>query len=126
MHKNKKENDFYFDSGDYTDLKSVIVENDKGQAAMRLLSACKLDGSTIGNNEVDLNYESVAKLVECGYSFVVANVTDNYDKHIPGLSTSKIYEKAGKRFLVLGIAPFYNQYMEDGKYDYCILLSHAD
>lgn len=154
MQKNKKENDFYFDSGDYTDLKSVIVQADNGQAAMRLLSACKLDGITIGNNEVDLSYEAVIKFVEMGCPFVSTNVTDNNDKYIPGIKASKIYEKVGKRFLVLGIAPFYNEYMEDGqynifsmmgnlkfhppieplrkeidmnagKYDYCILLSHS-
>lgn len=154
MQKNKEENDFYFDSGDYTDLKSTIVQADKGQAAMRLFNACKVDGITIGNNEVDLGYEAVTKLVELGYPFVGANVTDNDDKCIQGLQASRIYEKAGKKFLVLGIAPFYNQYMEDakynvfsmmdnlkfhppiellkkeidmnaGKYDYCILLSHS-
>ena len=34
------EQDFYFDSGDFTDLKSVIVQSDRGGAAMALMKLC--------------------------------------------------------------------------------------
>ncbi len=151
---NKSENDLYFDSGDYTDLKNVIVQADQGQSAMEMLMSCGLDGMTLGNNEVDMGYEAVSQLVNQGAPMIVANVTDNQDNLIENMPVSKLFVRAGKRFLVIGIAPYYKEDMtpsgynvfsmmgnlkfhppvelvrkeldkEKGNYDYCILLSHS-
>lgn len=154
LRDHKRENDFYFDSGDYTDLKNIIVQADQGRSAMEMLMSCGLDGMTLGNNEVDMGYEAVAELVSQNAPMIVANVTDNEDSPIPKMLASKIYVRAGKRFLVIGIAPFYKEDMtpsgynvfsmmgnlkfhppvelvrkeldnNQGNYDYCILLSHS-
>lgn len=152
--KNKTENDLFLDSGDYCDLKSPIVQADKGISGMELFMSCELDGITIGNNEGDLTYEPLCELSKAGFPFIVTNVTDNDDRPIPGIPGSKIYNKAGKRILVVGTAPYYNKGMvpngynvflmmgnvkihepvkaikdeiakNKGKFDYCILLAHG-
>ena len=154
IRKNKSENDLYFDSGDYTDLKNTIVQADQGISAMEMLVSCKLDGMTLGNNEVDLGYEAVAELVRQGNPMMVANVTDNDDNPIPDMPASRLFVRGGKRFLVIGIGPFYKEDMTPsgynvfsmmgnlkfhppvelvrkeldkmkGRYDFCILLSHS-
>lgn len=154
LSENKGENDFYFDSGDYTDLKNAIVQADQGRSAMEMLMSCSLDGMTLGNNEVDMGYEAVAELVNQNAPMIVANVTDNADNPIQNMPASKLYVRAGKRFLVIGIAPFYKEDMTPsgynvfsmmgnlkfhppvepvrkeldknrGNYDFCILLSHS-
>ena len=89
IRKNKSKNDLYFDSGDYTDLKNIIVQADQGISAMEMLVSCKLDGMTLGNNEVDLGYEAVAELVRQGNPMMVANVTDNDDNPISGMPASR-------------------------------------
>lgn len=51
LKQHKTENDFYFDSGDLTDLKSIIVQTDYGFSAMELMNECKLDAMCIGNRD---------------------------------------------------------------------------
>lgn len=62
LRKHKTEYDFYFDSGDFMDLKSIMVQADKGISAMELMSACRLDAMCIGNNEIDLENEAIVNL----------------------------------------------------------------
>lgn len=152
--KNKKENDLYFDSGDFTDLKNIIVQADKGISAMEMFMECGLDGITLGNNEVDLTYDAISELVKHDIPYITSNVTDNEDNAITGVPSSRIYERAGKRILVIGVSPYYKEGMVPSgynvfsmmgnlkfhdpiesirlelekmkdRYDYCILLSHS-
>jgi len=149
---NKGENDFYFDSGDFSDLKDLIVQADKGFSAMDLLNSAYLDYMAIGNNEIDLGYDDLCKLAAKAH-FVSCNITDNDKKALPGIKPYVILEKQGIRFLVIGASPYYNREMASnnfnaffclyglqvwpsieiikniivssrGKYDYCILLAH--
>lgn len=151
---NRTENDFYFDSGDYNDLKSFLVQSDKGISAMELLMECRPDAMALGNNEIDLEYEAIARMAAQGFPILCCNLTDGDGHLIEGLEASRIFEKAGKRFLLLAVAPYfganfrpnaYNLFFEmgnlktqdsfrcireeldrqQGKYDYCILLSHS-
>lgn len=154
LRKNRTAQDFYFDSGDFTDLRNVMVQADKGISATELLIACGLDGMPLGNNEVDMGRTAVLDLAAAGVPVIVANVTDAEDGELPGIPASRIYERAGKRFLVIGLGPYYREYGRPsgynvfaemgnlkfqapeeyvrrelnknlGKYDFCILLSHS-
>lgn len=153
LKENRTEEDFYFDSGDYCDLKNIIVQADKGDLAMQLIMTCGLDMMAVGNNEIDLTNEALTKLVN-KYPLISANLTDNDDRCPDGLAGSRILEKNGKRFLIIGLSPYYAYGMVAGKYnifyemgnlhtvnpfdlvgkelaknkgqyDYCILLSHS-
>ncbi len=153
MKANKSENDLYLDSGDFTDLKDLVVQADMGNSAMELMMSCGLDMMAVGNNEMDLGYDAITSLSE-KYPISSANVTDNDDRKIPKLSGYRIIEDMGKKFLIIAISPFYSVEMKDagynvfttmnnlkshapekyvnriledckGKYDFCILLSHS-
>lgn len=154
LQAHRTENDFYFDSGDFCDLKSILVQSDKGISAMELLMECGLDAMALGNNEIDLEYTAIAKMVEKEFPILCCNITDTENRPIPGLRSSVVLEKMGKRFLVLGVAPYYGANMrpnaynlffemgnlrtqdtmeciqlelekQQGKYDFCILLTHS-
>lgn len=153
MQKNKHEEDLYFDIGDFNDLKSILVEYDKGISATDLLVKSRLDAIAIGNNEIDLKYDNLKKIVN-KFPFVCANIKDGNNDDIPGLKKSLIFERYNKRFLVLSVAPYYGYRLTPGKYnkfflhgnlqttdpiieikkeleirkgqyDFCILLSHS-
>ena len=146
------EQDFYFDSGDFTDLKSVIVQSDRGGAAMALMKLCRPEAMALGNNEIDLGSDDLQRLVNL--PLLCANAKHNDGTEIPGLKTHRIFHRCGKRFLVIGLAPYYSARMEPnrynlffemgnihttdpipavekileenrGKYDFSILLSHS-
>ncbi len=152
LKEHKTENDFYFDSGDFTDLKDLIVQSDKGVSAIEILNSCGLDAMTIGNNEIDLGKDDLIKTA-AKTTMVSCNITDADKKKIPGIHDFLIMEKCGIRFLVIGISPYYSRTMEDnnfngffklyglnvhpsielikeiirknkGNYDFCILLAH--
>lgn len=146
------EQDFYFDSGDFTDLKSVIVQSDRGGAAMALMKLCRPEAMALGNNEIDLGSDDLQRLVNL--PLLCANAKHNDGTEIPGLKTHRIFHRCGKRFLAIGLAPYYSARMEPnrfnlffemgnihttdpipavekileenrGKYDFSILLSHS-
>ena len=145
--------DFYFDSGDYADLKSTLVQADQGVSALELLASCGLDAMTVGNNECDPGYDALKRMA-AGFPILCANLTDNDGHPVPGLAASMLTERQGKRFLIIGLAPYYRKDMSPdaynlffemgnlrttdpiptarreleryaGKYDYCIALSHS-
>lgn len=151
---NKTEDDLYFDSGDYLDLSSIIVEADGGKNAMDMLMDLDLEMITLGNNEMDLGVERLEKLLSYGYPMLSSNVKHLDKSDIDGLYKSKIIEKHGKRFLILGVTPHfsndlsyssYNKFFElgelttinpldslkeefeknEGQYDFVIFLSHS-
>ncbi len=162
MKRNRKEEDIFLDSGDFTDLRSLIVQADGGVSAMEMFVRTGVDYMTIGNNEVDLSYDNLCNLISVNKDlYVCANLSDNSGNKLPGLPGSVIFERFGKRFLVIGVAPFYkiredesgvalvqsgyNNFSsmgnllfcepfeavkeelkkQEGKYDFCILLSHG-
>lgn len=144
--------DFYFDSGDFTDLKNVIVQADRGMTAIGLLKACAVDAMALGNNEIDLGCEDVSQIANV--PILSVNAVQNDGSPLPNLFSSLILERCGKRFLILGFSPYYsyelvpNKYnlffemgnihttepiaaaravleARRGQYDYCIALSHS-
>lgn len=148
----RQEADFYFDSGDFLDLKSVLVQADRGKSALELLSLCRPEAMAVGNNEIDLGSEDLARLA--GLPMLCANICRNDVTPVPGLKSHVILERRGKRFLIIGLAPYYgagmiadkyNLFFEmgnlhtldpipavtrilnenRGKYDFSILLSHS-
>lgn len=154
LKKNKKSEDLYMDSGDYNDLKNVIVQADKGGLAMEFFLSTGLDLMAVGNNEIDLTNEAVVSLIKRGYPLISANLTAADNSEIVGLYKSKIYEREGKKILVIGLSPYYGLDMQEGfsnvffamgnllvhnpiiavknileenkgKYDFVILLSHS-
>lgn len=154
LRNNKMAEDIYLDSGDYTDLKNVIVQADKGVLAMELLNFTGIDLMAIGNNEIDLTNEALTHLLKLGCPLISCNLTSADNSVIDGLYSSKILHKEGKSFLVIGLSPYYGKAMKEGfsnvffamgnllvtepvqairatlddnkgNYDYVILLSHS-
>lgn len=152
LRDHRGEQDFYFDSGDFTDLKSVIVQSDRGKSALELMALCRPEAMALGNNEIDLGSEDLEKLT--AFPFLCANAVHNDGTVIPGLKSHIILERCGKRFLIIGLAPYYSAQMlpnkynlffemgnihttdpipaverileeSKGKYDFSILLSHS-
>lgn len=150
--EHRNEQDFYFDSGDFTDLKSTIVQSDRGITALGLLKACCLDAMALGNNEIDLGCDDLAAIA--GAPILSVNAVQNDGSSIPNLCPSVILERCGKRFLILGFSPYYSYELVPNKYnlffemgnihttepidaaravlaelrgqfDYCIALSHS-
>ena len=115
LREHRGEQDFYFDSGDFTDLKSVIVQADRGKSALELMKLCRPDAMALGNNEIDLGSEDLEKLT--AFPFLCANAVHNDGTAIPGLKRYVILERFGKRFLVIGLAPYYDVRMQPNKYN---------
>lgn len=67
--------DFYFDSGDFMDLKSTLVQADQGKSALEMLRLCGMDAMALGNNEIDLGSEHLEELR--GLPLLCANITHN-------------------------------------------------
>lgn len=115
LREHRGEQDFYFDSGDFTDLKSVIVQADRGKSALELMKLCRPDAMALGNNEIDLGSEDLEKLT--AFPFLCSNAVHNDGTAIPGLKRYVILERFGKRFLVIGLAPYYDVRMQPNKYN---------
>ena len=148
----REKSDLYFDSGDFLDLKSVLVQADRGRSALELLALCRPEAMAVGNNEIDLGSADLERLAQL--PMLCANICRNDGTPVPGLQSHVILERCGKRFLVIGLAPYYgagmiadkyNLFFEmgnlrtidpvpavtqilnenQGKYDFSILLSHS-
>ena len=148
----REKSDLYFDSGDFLDLKSVLVQADRGRSALELLALCRPEAMAVGNNEIDLGSADLERLAQL--PMLCANICRNDGTPVPGLKSHVILERCGKRFLVIGLAPYYgagmiadryNLFFEmgnlrtidpvpavtqilnenQGKYDFSILLSHS-
>ena len=115
LREHRGEQDLYFDSGDFTDLKSVIVQADRGKSALELMKLCRPDAMALGNNEIDLGSEDLEKLT--AFPFLCSNAVHNDGTAIPGLKRYVILERFGKRFLVIGLAPYYDVRMQPNKYN---------
>lgn len=153
LKEHMKENDIYLDSGDFYDLKDLIIQADKGLSAADLFTDIPLAAMAIGNGEVDLSYDALCKLAE-KLPLLSINLTDNDGHKLPNIKSSMIIERSGKRFLIIGLSPFYNAKLVDsgynvfsmmgnlmfnkpeellaaefnkleGQYDYSIILSHS-
>lgn len=112
---NRKENDLFLDSGDFTDLKSLIVQSDSGRSALELMKLCRPEAMALGNNEIDLGSEAVEKLSD--FPLLCANAVHNDGTAIPGLKSHTLIERCGKRFLIIGLAPYYSARMEPNRYN---------
>ncbi len=148
----REKSDLYFDSGDFLDLKSVLVQADRGRSALELLALCRPEAMAVGNNEIDLGSADLERLAQL--PMLCANICRNDGTPVPGLKSHVILERCGKRFLVIGLASYYgagmiadkyNLFFEmgnlrtidpvpavtqilnenRGKYDFSILLSHS-
>lgn len=148
----REKSDLYFDSGDFLDLKSVLVQADRGRSALELLALCRPEAMAVGNNEIDLGSADLERLAPL--PMLCTNICRNDGTPVPGLKSHVILERCGKRFLVIGLAPYYgagmiadkyNLFFEmgnlrtidpvpavtqilnenRGKYDFSILLSHS-
>ena len=148
----RQEEDLYLDSGDFLDLKSILVQADRGAGALKLLKLCGLEAMALGNNELDFGCPDLEKLM--AYPLLCANLTRADGTPVRGLQSHRIVERLGKRFLIIGLAPYfgegmvpslYNLFFEmgdlhtvdpvpavtkileenRGSYDFSILLSHS-
>lgn len=107
--------DLYFDSGDFLDLKSILVQADRGKSALALMQQCRLDAMALGNNEIDLGDRDLEALE--GLPLLCANICRNDGTPIHNLRSHLILERCGKRFLIIGLAPYYGANMVPNKYN---------
>ncbi len=121
---NKTESDLYLDSGDFNDLKDFIVQADRGKSALELFSLTGIDLMTFGNNEIDLGKQSLIEIIESDFPIISANVVDEYKNELPGLDKYRIIEKNGVRFLIIGIAPYYDKDYIPGSYNSFFVLGN--
>lgn len=108
------EQDLYLDSGDFLDLKSVLVQADRGKSALTLAGLCRMDAMALGNNEIDLGS---ADLEQLDFPLVCANICRNDGTPVPGLKSHMILNRGGKRFLIIGLAPYYGAGMVPNRYN---------
>ncbi len=154
LRHHRRSEDLYFDCGDLCDLKDITVQGTGGKGAIRLMKQAGADAMAIGNNEIDLEHDALTACSREGLPLISCNVVDNDGNMIGNINKSLIIERAGVRFLLIGISPYYaadrrpNAYnlffqmgnimtidplpqiqqeieLNKGKYDFCILLSHS-
>lgn len=154
IRQNKKENDIYLDSGDFLDVSNLLVEGDGGISAMEVFMDTKLDGMTIGNNEIDLGLNNLENLMKEDFPIISSNLYSDKLKEIKNLKRSIIIERQGIKFLILGVCPYFSNDLKyssynafynlndleatnpieelkkefdryEGQYDYVIFLSHS-
>lgn len=141
----RNENTLLFDAGDFADFKRLELQGTDGIAAVELLEHAGYDAIAIGNNEMFNGIEVLVNMaVSSRVPFLSCNLYRNDGEAIEGVKSSIIIEKAGIKFLVMGLSPSigafdrlvgiclkpYVQAVRDemkkqaGKYDICIVLSH--
>lgn len=113
---NRGPNDLYLDIGDFNDIKSSIVDADKGNMAMELFMTTGLDLMAVGNNEIDLEFKGLKNIVN-KFPIISANLTDASDNEIAGLNRSKIFDIAGKKILCIAVSPYYGSKLVPGKFN---------
>lgn len=113
--EHRAESDLYLDSGDFLDLKSLVVQADRGGSALALAKFCRMDAMALGNNETDLGSEDLEKLTS--FPLLCANICHNDGSPVPGLKSHVILERLGKKFLIIGLAPYYGVGMVENKYN---------
>ncbi len=141
----RNENTLLFDAGDFADFKRLELQGTDGMAAVELLENAGYDAIAIGNNETFNGIDILVNMaVNSRVPFLSCNLYMSNGTAIDGVKSSIIIEKAGIRFLVMGLSPSigtfdklmglyikpYVQAVSDemklqaGKYDICIVLSH--
>lgn len=144
------ENTLVFDSGDFSDYRSVLVSGTYGLGGLELLKYNHTDAQAIGNNEFFGGLDNLLKMIDSGFPILSTNLTLVDGSKIPGLKESLLITKQGIRFLVIGTSPYFGPRPENqvflrmeglashdplqdlrrildtykGQYDYSILLSH--
>ena len=153
LHEHMTEEDIYLDGGDFCDLKDLIIQSDKAYSAADLYDDIPLCAMAVGNGEIDLSHDALIRL-GLKLPLLSCNLTDNNGNRLENIKPSIIIERRNRRFLIIGISPFYSREMiengynvfsmmgnlkvnppEDyirkelaansGKYDCCLLLSHS-
>ena len=146
--EHKREEDFYFDSGDFSDLKNLITHANYGVMGLKLLSSTFLDTVSFGNNELDQGLGAIEQLLATAAPIVTTNLrkagleqkldllspkileeikglTAEEDlPKIPDLASSFVLERAGKRFLILGLVPYYAEDLITDSYNSFFLLGN--
>lgn len=114
--ENRREEDLYFDSGDLTDLKDLIVQADMGVSLSKLFSCLRPDGMAVGNGEIDLGRSGVEAFAK-NVKLIASNLSRNDRSDIDGVLRSDIVVRGNHRFLVLGVSPYYRSDMTCNNYN---------
>lgn len=139
-------NTIVLDAGDFADFKSIELQGTEGLAAVELLEEAGYHAITVGNNETFNGIDILTNMAESSkVPFLSCNFNMLQGGQIQGVRRSTIIKKASKNFLILGTSPDlgvfnelnglelieYKKALRDeldknqGKYDFCILLSHS-
>ncbi len=150
MRQYAPEKTLVFDSGDFSDYRSVLISGTYGLGGLELLKYNHTNGEAIGNNEFFGGLDNLLKMINSGFPILSANLTLVDGSKIPGLKECVLIEKQGIRFLAIATSPYFGPRPENqvflkmeglashdpiadlrrildtykGQYDYSILLSH--
>ena len=139
------------DSGDFCDFRDVMVSATMGKGAQCLLESVHTTAMAAGNNEIFGGYENLRAMLENQPPILSCNLFPLDDDHpLPNLKPAIMVEKAGIRFLLIGVSPYFGSRPVDqtffkmsgvktvepvscikpilqqytGQYDCAVLLSH--
>ena len=115
--ENKTANDLLFDGGDFCDLKSLLIQGTDGLAAIKIMKMMRYDAMVVGNNEIDLEHDKLSNFANHDFPILSCNITANDGTKIDHIIPSLIIEKAGIRFLVIGVSPYYSINLTPNKYN---------
>lgn len=115
--ENKTANDLLFDGGDFCDLKNLLIQGTEGLAAIEILKMMEYDAMVVGNNEIDLEHDKLSNFANHDFPVLSCNITANDGAKIDHIIPSLIIEKAGIRFLVIGVSPYYSISLKPNKYN---------
>lgn len=143
--QHKDDNTIILDGGDFADFKSIELQGTRGIAAIELLEEVGYDALTIGNNEIFNGVDTLEHMASnSSVPFISNNLVRKELSNIKGVVASTILYKNGLRILITGSSPDMGVFNEglgihvhaykeaianeiernEGKYDFCILLSH--
>lgn len=155
VHQIKKyyrpQTDVLLDAGDFADERSILVAGTAGTGAIRLLMAAGYDAMAIGNNEFFQGYDALKQMASLGFPMLACNLHDLHGNDIPGIRPYLLLQRNHLRLLVIGVCPYWDKPGDTtsftdmsgitvfnpvdtirqiltslrGRYDRCILLSHA-
>ncbi len=143
--------DLLLDSGDYSDMKSIIVSGTNGKGGIDVLVRLKYDALALGNNECFQGEVNLKTMSEVGLPLLSCNLRRVDNSKLDYVKDYIVVEKKGIKFLIIGVSPYknmadpkgydvflnldglktinpidnINHIIKNVEHDFCILLSHA-
>ncbi len=120
LEENAGKEDLILDSGDLADERSPLVSGSKGAFALRLVKEAGYQAVTAGNNEYLAGQEAILSM-SSELPLLGCNVRTLKDEAVEGLTSHILLKKAGLRFLIIGVSPYWD--IDDESVEFCALVN---